>query len=128
MLINGKEITTIISDLDGTLLGQGQSLDPAVFSLIHSFLERGILFVAASGRQYKNMRLLFEPVLAQVPMICENGSLIVEADETIYERNIPWNFASSCFRICLRCPERRPSFPVKEICIPLWRGMRLSAT
>jgi Cof subfamily protein (haloacid dehalogenase superfamily) len=89
MLINGKEITTIISDLDGTLLGQGQSLDPAVFSLIHSFLERGVLFVAASGRQYKNMRLLFKPVLAQVPMICENGSLIVEADETIYERNIP---------------------------------------
>lgn len=89
MQIHGKKITTIFSDLDGTLLGQGQKLDPAAFGLIRQLKERGVSFVAASGRQYKNMRLLFEPIADEIPFICENGSLIVKNDKTVYAKSIP---------------------------------------
>lgn len=90
MLIHGKEITTIISDLDGTLLGNEKiKLNPRVYDLIRALKQRGVSFVAASGRTYKNMKTLFEPVLEDISLICENGSLIVKQEQTVYEKNIP---------------------------------------
>lgn len=88
MRIHDREITTIVSDLDGTLLGQGTELDAEIFPVIRQLRERGVSFVAASGRQYENMRLLFEPIADELPFICENGSMIVEHDKTIYAKNI----------------------------------------
>ena len=46
-------IKLVASDLDGTLLLNGaQSLPEELFPLIKELKELGILFVAASGRQY----------------------------------------------------------------------------
>ena len=53
-------IKLIASDLDGTLLQDGtQELTPRAISLIHSLTQKGIYFVAASGRQYTNERIVF---------------------------------------------------------------------
>ena len=69
-------IRYIASDLDGTLLLNGaQELDPEVFSLILRLKEKGIHFIAASGRQYVNLRRLFEPVQDEISYIAENGRL-----------------------------------------------------
>lgn len=90
MKIHGKEITTIVSDLDGTLLGEEKTkLNPLVYDLILEFKKKGVSFVAASGRTYKNMKSLFAPVLDDISLICENGSLIVKQEQTVYEKNIP---------------------------------------
>jgi len=89
MNIHGKKITTIISDLDGTLLGEKRIMDPALFPVIKELKKRGVAFVAASGRQYKNMKLTLEPIVDETPFICENGSLIVKNDETVYIKYIP---------------------------------------
>lgn len=105
MQIHGKEITTIISDLDGTLLGQGTELDANIFPVIRQLRERGVSFVAASGRQYKNMRLLFEPIMDEIPFICENGSLIVEHDKTIYAKNIPRDLSFELIDDLLKIPD-----------------------
>lgn len=71
-------IRLIVSDLDGTLLQNGaQQLNGEVFPLIHQLEEQKILFVAASGRQYPNLRKLFLPVAEQIGYICENGGLIM---------------------------------------------------
>ena len=49
-------IKLVASDLDGTLLlHKAQSLPEEIFSLIRQLEELGIMFVAASGRQYPNM-------------------------------------------------------------------------
>ena len=56
-------IKLVASDLDGTLLlHKAQSLPEEIFSLIRQLEELGIMFVAASGRQYPNMTKLFAPV------------------------------------------------------------------
>lgn len=89
MLIHGKEVKTIISDLDGTLLGSDKKLDAGIFPIIEELEKRGVSFVAASGRQYNNMKLLFAPIIDKIPLVCENGSQIVKNGETIYECNIP---------------------------------------
>ena len=56
-------IKLIASDLDGTLLQDGtQELTPRAISLIHSLTQKGIYFVAASGRQYTNERIVFDKI------------------------------------------------------------------
>ena len=48
-------IKLVASDLDGTLLqGGAQQLAPHSIDLIHRLVQKGIRFVAASGRQYDN--------------------------------------------------------------------------
>lgn len=104
MQIHGKEIKTIISDLDGTLLGRGMELDAEVFTLIKELEQRGVTFVAASGRQYHNMKLLFTPILEGMYLICENGSQIIKDDKTIYERNIPRDLSLALLADLLAVP------------------------
>lgn len=78
-------IKYIASDLDGTLLLNGaQALNPEIFELILRLKkEKGIHFIAASGRQYYNMRNLFQPVQNDISYIAENGSLCVHYNEVI---------------------------------------------
>lgn len=74
----------IASDLDGTLLQNGaQSLTTQAVSLIHTLQERGIIFAAASGRQYPNLCRLFGELSGQMAFICENGAYVVYRGEEI---------------------------------------------
>ena len=57
----------IASDLDGTLLQNGaRTLSDTVIEQIKQLKEMGILFVAASGRQYTNLQRLFAPVCEEM--------------------------------------------------------------
>ncbi len=79
-------IKLIASDLDGTLLLNGaQDLPEEMFDLIPRLKKAGILFAAASGRQYANMRRLFAPVVSDMAFICENGALVVKDDKILYQ-------------------------------------------
>ena len=63
-------IKLVASDLDGTLLFKGaQSLPEEIFPLIRQLKKMGILFVAASGRQYANMKKMFRPVVDDMAYI-----------------------------------------------------------
>ena len=81
-------IKLVASDLDGTLLLNGaQQLPEEIFPLIRELKKLGILFVAASGRQYPNMRRLFDPVADEMAFICENGALAVRNEKVFYQDN-----------------------------------------
>lgn len=80
-------IKLVASDLDGTLLlHKAQSLPEEIFSLIRQLEELGIMFVAASGRQYPNMTKLFAPVASEISYISENGALAGEIISAILEK------------------------------------------
>lgn len=88
-------IKLIASDLDGTLLQNGaHDVSPVVFDQIRTLKKRGILFVAASGRQYLNLRRLFEPVKDDIAYIAENGSLCIYQEETLSKGIIEQNLAN----------------------------------
>ncbi len=71
-------IKLIASDMDGTLLQNGsQNVTAKILEIIENLQEKGILFVAASGRQYANLYRLFEPVNKNMAFICENGALVM---------------------------------------------------
>ena len=59
--------TLVASDLDGTLLPEGQTeLSCAVFDEIRRLHDCGILFCAASGRPLDALRRLFAPVADEI--------------------------------------------------------------
>lgn len=78
-------IQYIASDLDGTLIpGGARSIDPEVFDIILKLKEKGIHFIAATGRQYYSCRFLFKPVKDDISYITENGSLCIHNGEVIF--------------------------------------------
>lgn len=67
----------IASDIDGTLLQNGQeTLPPEIHALIRHLESRGIAFCVASGRQFSNLYNLFGESANHVFYICENGALV----------------------------------------------------
>ena len=74
----------VASDLDGTLLQNGaQELTPRALDLVRRLTEKGIVFVASSGRQYDNEVNLFKPVKDQISYIAENGSICIHKGNVI---------------------------------------------
>ena len=87
-------IKLIASDIDGTLLLNGATrVSDEMFTLIRRLKEKNIVFVVASGRQYKNLRELFSPVKDDIAYICENGGICLYQDEIIHENNLPEKLA-----------------------------------
>lgn len=83
------DIKLLASDMDGTLLQNGakKPTDEA-FQLIHQLREQGILFAAASGRQYHSLRSLFAPIADDIAYVCENGCLAIYQDEVLYQAGL----------------------------------------
>lgn len=85
-------IRLVASDLDGTLLLNGsQKLNPEIFDLIRELNKAGIVFVAASGRQYPNLKRLFAPVADEIAYIAENGALVLYQDQVLSRKTIDRN-------------------------------------
>jgi len=76
-------IRMIASDLDGTLLEPVEHLPDGLFDTLEKLEKLGIVFVAASGRQYDNLRRLFAPAASRMGFICENGALNVLRGEAV---------------------------------------------
>lgn len=88
----------IASDIDGTLLHPGQTtLSPRLLSLITALHARGILFCAASGRQYTSLRRLFAPVADKIIFSCENGSIVYAQDKIIAKTPLQ---RADCEQLC----------------------------
>ena len=89
-----KEITTVASDFDGTLLLHGKlQVEDELFELVRRLQEAGILFIAASGRQYANLRRLMAPIADEISYICENGALVVSENKVLYKSTIETGLA-----------------------------------
>lgn len=78
------------SDIDGTLLQNGaREIPGGVFEQILRLKRRGILFAAASGRQYKSMRQLFAPVADDILYLCENGAIVYRDGQVLAKFPMP---------------------------------------
>ncbi len=119
-------IKLVISDIDGTLLSEGTTqLDPELFEIIRELKARGVMFAAASGRQYASMRHVFAPVANDIIFIAENGTNVMCREQNISSCYIEEEVAKDLVRymreqpdteIILSTPERmyfeskRPGF------------------
>lgn len=73
-------IQLIASDMDGTLLDEQGNLPEGIFDRIRALKEKGVMFAAASGRQYDSLRRTFAPAVDDMVFVCENGGMAVTGD------------------------------------------------
>ncbi len=78
------QIKFIASDMDGTLLNESSQLSPEFYDVYHQLIEKGIIFAAASGRQYASLRKTFAPIQDELMYIAENGTLVMRGEEELY--------------------------------------------
>ncbi|MCM1136692.1 MAG: Cof-type HAD-IIB family hydrolase [Clostridium sp.] len=77
-------IRLIATDVDGTLIKDSTpDLYPEMVRAIRELKEKGILFCAASGRQYESLRNVFREVADDIAYIAENGALIRHENKNI---------------------------------------------
>ena len=78
-------IRLIATGLDGTLLEKGGALPEGFYDVAEDLKKLGILLVAASGRQYDNLRRKFQPIAREMGFVCENGGL-----NAVGRASTPW--------------------------------------
>lgn len=82
-------VKLICTDIDGTLVKDGTfELNPEYYKVIKELKKNGILFCAASGRPYSSIRKMFEPVLEDIYIICDNGACVLINGEPVYVESI----------------------------------------
>lgn len=103
---NKNKIQAVVSDYDGTIVSSGiKEPSEELFLLLEKLFQKNIRFIAASGRQYQNLRDRFAPVADRIDYICENGSLIVYRNQIIYKDVIERGQALSLIRDMQRCQD-----------------------
>ena len=77
-------IKLIVSDIDGTLVKDGTlDINPEYMDVIRKLTEKGIHFVACSGRQYSSEKQLFAPVKDIISYISDGGTLIRTSEKIL---------------------------------------------
>jgi Cof subfamily protein (haloacid dehalogenase superfamily) len=77
ILVEEFMIKLIATDIDGTLVRDGSAdINPEVFEVVKKLKDKGVVFVAASGRQYPSIRRLFDPIHNDMIFIAENGAYV----------------------------------------------------
>lgn len=95
----------IASDIDGTLLPYGvQHLDPVIFEEIRRLKDNGILFMAASGREYSNLRRLFASAADDIVYLCLNGCLTMAENKVVSREIMNPDDAVDLIRAITACP------------------------
>lgn len=81
-------VKLIASDMDGTLLDENGQVPPETFDLILALRERGVRFVASSGRRYDRLCYFFSPVKDRMDFVASNGAQVfadgVQIDREVY--------------------------------------------
>lgn len=84
----------VCSDIDGTLVTNSHGkLSEEVCGQIRTLREHGILFCPTSGRQYVNLRRLFDPVAEYCTFICLNGGAVFQDEQCIMTNAMPYSMA-----------------------------------
>lgn len=71
-------IKLIASDIDGTLINDQKEFAPDFFEILKALKNRGVKFVAASGRSQYSIAKIFEPCENDICYISDNGAYVVE--------------------------------------------------
>ena len=76
-------IDTIVTDMDGTLLGPDRKISGYTFQVLKECMKRGIRLIPASGRTHPSMRPYLDQLQTGMPYIAGNGSEIISADHRV---------------------------------------------
>lgn len=78
-----SSIKMVVTDMDGTLLNSNHEVSSRFFTLFEKMKQRGIHFVAASGRQYSSMISKLDSIKNDMIFISENGAYVKRQEEVL---------------------------------------------
>ena len=92
-------IKLIATDMDGTLLNDENQLPTEFQEIYQALIEKGIIFGAASGRQYYNLIERFADQKDDMLFIAENGTFVVHKGEELFANTLPRDVAVKLIEI-----------------------------
>ena len=92
-------IKLIASDMDGTLLNSNKQLSPSLYGVLKKLNDKGIVFVAISGREIFSLKEIFKDVEEDIVYASNNGNYITYKDEVIFENYIEHNMVYKVAKI-----------------------------
>lgn len=78
-----SQIKMVVTDMDGTLLNSEHQVSDRFFELQQGLKDKGIQFVAASGRQYHSIIDKLAPIKDDIIVIAENGSYVMHKNKEL---------------------------------------------
>ena len=83
-------VKLIASDIDGTLVKDGTlAIDPEYMDVIGRLIDKGIVFVACSGRQFRSERKLFAPIADKLLYVSDGGTVVRTPKEILKVHAMP---------------------------------------
>lgn len=84
-----SQIKMVVTDMDGTLLNSNHEVSDRFFELFSELKRRGILFVAASGRQYNSIIDKLHSIRQDIVVVAENGGYVMRKGEELLATLLP---------------------------------------
>ncbi|MDO6820983.1 HAD family hydrolase [Zobellia sp. 1_MG-2023] len=94
-----SNIKMVVTDMDGTLLNSNHEVSSRFFELFEQMKERGIIFIAASGRQYHSIVDKLEPIKDDIIVIAENGAFAMQKTTELLATPLPNDAKNSVLKI-----------------------------
>lgn len=103
-----SKIRMVVTDMDGTLLNSNHEVSDDFFELFDVLKSRGILFVAASGRQYNSIVDKLDPIKDDIIVIAENGGFAKQKDKEIVSTPLNKKYVSEVLKTLKEVPDTHP--------------------
>lgn len=89
----------LVTDIDGTLTANDGIINEKTAHTIKKAVEHGMYVVLASGRAFAATKVLREYLgLVNMPTICQNGAVVVDADGVVVEKYTLGSYLEPCKR------------------------------
>ena len=107
------EIRVVVLDIDGTISGESNQVNPTVIKALKAVKAKGIQVAIATGRMYCSALYFARAIEADLPIICYNGAWIQnpQTHEKLWHLPVPINLARELLDYCEQ-PERKASLDV----------------
>lgn len=89
VVTDDKPVKLIATDLDGTFVNNEKNVPEINSKMINSLIDKGIDFVASSGRDIPSIKDLLKDIKHIKYYSCFNGAKIYKDDRLIYSKNMP---------------------------------------
>lgn len=103
-----SEVKLVVCDMDGTLLNSQHALSEEFIPLFKAMRNKGIEFVAASGRQYFNLLGVFPDIKDDMYFIADNGSYAVYKNEDLLVRAMHPDIVREQLKVARTVPNSYP--------------------
>jgi Cof subfamily protein (haloacid dehalogenase superfamily) len=82
-------IKLLVLDIDGTIAGKSNTINPTVVEAIKQLIYRGIQVTLATGRMYRSALKFQQQINSKLPLIVYNGALIKDPLTEDVKQHIP---------------------------------------